>query len=402
MAQGLVATTFEAGPDDSLLVVDVYESSGSAVSSSYQKKDGGAIDVLSAIGGGEGGGEGTTTPVPTPAPAPPKPSQTEVNRILSGGSSDLFGLLTNLSAEVAAKFGIDSQTAGAITTIVNGVAAALNTSYSASDVKNVADIVNVLSDGAYTSSVKDKKALDSLVTATVTTGAEIGLPGVFSQIASNEEHDKEVLANVANQAIQATIENGDASVFLDVTNTEYATGLQTRYPSVIQDVLSNTTKPSTLSEQGFSDYYTQLTDSFDKVNVDWNKTYRDNEQTLAFDAETVNEFLNETLEAYVLSVPLDIKHNSDVAFNSAVDVQFGDVQIGSIFRAIYGATLDNTFISEKIAEWVEPEAAMLRQKRKDAWLTMAAKQLTARTIEEDFQHHFPLEVPSLTREIAVT
>lgn len=400
MAQGLVATIFEAGPNDDLLAVDVYEGGGGPVVNSYQKKAGGAIDVLSTINGGDSGGGGSSPPAPAPAPAP-APSKTDVNKILSDGNSDIFGFLTNLSNSAAAKFGIDTTSVNTFTAVVNGITKALNTDYSASDVKAIAGIANVLSDGGYVNTVKDKKALDALVMSTVATGSEIGLPNVFSKIASNPKHDKSVLATAAKQAVETTVAKGDTSVFLDVVSTEYVTGLKTRYPAVINDVLTSTMLPDTLSEQGYGEFYKTITNGLSKVDGEWNKDYRNNEQILISDAVVRNPFLNETLESFVLSIPLDIKYNSDPEYNSVVDVQFGDVQLGAIFRAIYGATLDNDFIALKVSEWLSTDAMILRQERTDAWMTLVSKQFDYRTIEDDFKFHFPLEIPDLNRSVTV-
>lgn len=401
MAQGLVETTFEAGPNDELLAVDVYESGGSSVVNSYQKKDGGALDVLDNINGSD---DPASSPDPSPAPAPASPplSQTEVNRMLSNGSSELFGLLTDLSSAAASKFNINNKTINTITAIVNGVSKALNTSYSASDIKAIAGIVNVLSDGVYTNEVKDKKALDALVSSAVTTSAEIGLPNAFSKIAANPKHDKNVLAVAAKEAVQTTIEKGDASVFLDVVGTEFASGLETRYPSVIEDVITNVSKPVEITEQDYGNFYSNLTTGFTKVNDQWNKVTREENHVLFTDTSITNKFLNESLQSYIFSTPIDVKYSPDISYNNAVDVQFADIQIGAMFRAIYGATLDNEFISEKINEWLDPDTATLRQVRKDAWLTLVSQQFTKRSIEDDFKYHFPLEIPRLNNVITMS
>lgn len=399
MGKGLVETTFEAGPNDALLVVDVYDKGGSSIVNSYQKKDGEAIDTLDALNGSGGPGSSDPAPAGSPAAAPPEYSQTDINRMLSDGNSDIFGMLANLSSAAAGKFGLNSNTINTITAIINGVSKALNTSYSASDVKNIAGIANTLSNGNYQSSVKDKKALDALVSSTVKVGAEIGLPGVFSKIASNPAHDKTVLAVAAKQAVEATVEKGDTSVFLDVITTEYAAGLETQYPAIIQDVLTTAVKPKELTEQGYGNFYETITQGFQEVNEEWNKVYRGNNQTLSSVTETKNDFINETLEAYVLSIPLDVKFNADKSYNSAVDVQFADVRLGPVFRAIYGATLDSDFINEKVNEWLDPVNASLREKRKESYMTLVSKQFTKRTLEEDFRYHFPIEIPDLNRRI---
>jgi hypothetical protein len=209
------------------------------------------------------------------------------------------------------------------------------------------------------------------------------------------------LATAAKQAVETTVAKGDTSVFLDVVSTEYVTGLKTRYPAVISDVLSSTMLPDTLSEQGYGEFYKTITDGLSKVDSEWNKDYRNNEQILISDAAVRNPFLNETLESFVLSIPLDIKYNSDPEYNSVVDVQFGDIQLGAIFRAIYGATLDNEFIALKISEWLSVDAMILRQERTDAWMTLVSKQFDYRTIEDDFKFHFPLEIPDLNRSVTV-
>lgn len=402
MGKGLVETTFEAGPNDDLLVVDVYDKGGSSIVNSYQKKDGEAIDTLDSINGeNDSGGTEPESDESSPMESPDSPeySQSEVARMLSDGNSDIFGFLTDLSSGAAGKFGLNIGTINTITAIINGVSKALNTSYSASDIKNIAGIANALSNGGYQSTIKDKKALDTLVTSTVKTGAEIGLPGVFSKIASNPSHDKAVLAVAAKQAIEATVDKGDTSVFLDVITTEYVTGLETQYPAIIKDVLSNAVRPTDLSEQNYAEFYDTVTGGFEKINEEWNKVYRDNNRTQSTVSETKNSFIDETLEAYVLNIPLDIKFNSDVSYNSAVDVQFADVRLGPVFRAIYGATLDNDFINEKINEWLDPINSSLREKRKESFMALVSKQFKIRTIEEDFKYHFPLEIPNLNREI---
>lgn len=421
MGKGLVKTTFESGPDDSLAAVDVYEGGGSEIVNSYQKKSGGAIDVLSRVnGGGSGGGTsgggssgggsssggsagGSATSTGGASGGGAALTKNQINRILSNGNNAIFGYLTDLSSEVSKKFGTDKDTKNKVGTVVKGVPKPLNTDYSASDVKNIAGIANALSDGKYDNKVTDKKALDSLVSATVVTGAEAGLPEIFSTIAGNPDHDVDVLANSAKEAIELTISKGSVDVLFDVAKTKYIDQMNTRYPELIQDLFVSLAKPDELTEQDFNSFYFDLTSNLDKVRPNWNTTYRDNKPIQFTDISIANEFLDELAKSYSIFAPLNIKLNLDSEYNSAVDVEFASPEVGAYFRAIHGATntLDTVYVKEVLDKWLEPEAMSLRDKQREAWYVSVASEFPKRSLVDDLKIHFPLEIPRIDSSISL-
>lgn len=131
-------------------------------------------------------------------------------------------------------------------------------------------LINHLTAGIYAPKLLDQCALSRMVAGVAIRGFEIGLPGVFTALASRIE-DKHLLAQTGVMVINATALDGNMLGVMDVANSSVGGMLKAIDPSITSTVMQNFKIPQEYFERDVSGFYNDFTTSMGNLDSDWNQ-----------------------------------------------------------------------------------------------------------------------------------
>lgn len=445
----LVETTFQAGPDDKLLVVDVYDKGDSGIVNSYQKKDAQAIDVLDSLNGkgggggggsggsgggsggngGSGGGSGGNDGGSGGGSSNNSSGGNNSNDASSNDFASDFGdlpenewndpgedieRLVNGDSDMANYFdGFDeavqkqldmgnfdkNQIYGEFGDITNKIPNIIPYG----NLKNITGVINSVTNGNFPSTFTDRGAAASLVGNLSNIGSSLNLPGVFSKVAQFGGLATDVLLNAAAIGVQASLARGDIGVFNDVAKTSIANQLNYVIPNVVNRVIGGAKRNRNLDYNNYSNYYDEARGGFNTVDPNWNTTNRN--QTTVYNGTVVgsNPFFMDTLKASVRQKPLIILPvpNNVSSDNNFIDLEYANLNDPDIFDAVYGTDLSYENKTKIINDWEQDTNGKInRDNRNNDSFLMVMDKFKPSTVTESLSEDFPFIDARIDRQIS--
>lgn len=352
-APQLATTTFTAGPDQKLAVIDVYEEDGSGIVNSFQELHNNAIDVLDTLtgnkggggggegGGGNGGGGGDTDDGPAfedfedfdPIPslddfAPNNDFSDILDEDISAlpfedGFDSSFSLdkLSGLDNEILSNLNnLDKNIKNGIKMLggVNDVFAQLGDvtnrlvdGVNLTSINAINNIVGNLS-GGVKSVISDIGGKASLIASAAITGSRIGLPNVFGTIVNGAvaqagQIAKSTINKAVTMMVPEIVKNANIPLLNDIARSPFGSVVSTVAPGIISNTIQNMAKPRNMMDNEYSRYYGNARDTFDLIEPGWNTTSFGNSDNL-LNASVIsdNDFFTDAMMANVTTRPLQI------------------------------------------------------------------------------------------------
>jgi len=262
----LARTTYLSGPDDKLAAIDVYKKSDSSVVNSIQTLENLMFDAkaISSLLSGKG-----ANLIPVLKTLVVNTNVDKVSSRLFGGNVSLKSLYSDLSSVVKNSLSIEGNLKDKITATFKGSQSDIKLGCF-DDAKAIGGLVNEFTNKAYTGSFKDFGGVVSLVTNLTKQGSEIGLPKVFSTLATYVADDK-VLASAARQLLPIASSRGDMNLFLDIASSPIFKQIKGINPGIINSMINAFKLPAGMDQRQSAPYYNSVSTSFKNVNPNWNR-----------------------------------------------------------------------------------------------------------------------------------
>lgn len=337
----IAETIASTGPDDKLIVVDVYEKEGSSVVNSYQETHPDAIDVLdTAKGGGDAaggeaadaaGGEGGDDPLGDfinqftgDDSAGANNDITDLSDVdpstdygldsmeeLAASNDDLLSDMTDMSDPLLSGLAIPGQVVPQIFAQNGDVLTRLLPGVGNRSLNAVTGMINRLSGGNFPTTILNNSGMGGLIAGLTNTASRIGIPGSFSAIA-NGINNPAVMDIALRTVLPEVVRRANIPLLNDIANTPLVRSVQNLIPGVIGETVRNLSRPTYLSQNQYSNYYGQTRQTFGRIDPNWNRDTRyENGQVLNGTVVASNPFYYETAEASVMDSPITISVNPD-------------------------------------------------------------------------------------------
>lgn len=342
----IAKSTSANGPDDELIVVDVYDEDGSEVANKYQETHPDAIDVLDGLDGSDFDGkkkEGDFNAVTdltglqelspnndlsdilgdSPLTELDSVSDAELDEWLSGGNFDILSELSSLGDNI--KAGLRSGL-GALDDIyadMNGVVTQIQGAIDPRSIHAIKDLLNKVGCGDYNPNIVYRGSTIGMLSGLINLASRLGLPSVFTAIA-NCISDPQILTGVVKNVAIDAVKRANLDVIKDIANSPVAKEVISTMPNVVGGVVRDLGRPTYLQQEQYGSYYGQARDAFTSIDSQWNSITRIGEQTYDSTVVASNNFFRDTLGAATLSYPIDVNINSSpTSLDSVVSVNYG-------------------------------------------------------------------------------
>lgn len=269
---GLLAkTTYVAGPNDAVAVIDVYKKPTSAVVNSWQ--DVGArvgLDISAAFGG-VGKGQISALLKLTSDGKIQLSAQGILNR-MTGGNSPLASAFRDVSAGVKAAIALPGQLINSVSATINGTVRAVSAA-AMDDVRGIASVINAATNGSYGISITDNGAMAGMVASVSLQGSALGLPKVFSTLSLSIQSPS-VLNTAASMIMRTATKLGNYDLIADIASTSVGRQMGALYPNVISDMVQGYRLPANTNQATYPGQYVDMKDTMDAIVPDWDAYYR--------------------------------------------------------------------------------------------------------------------------------
>lgn len=314
MANQLVKTTFEAGPDDKLAAVDVYKQAGG--SGSINRIQPLTIEVSQLLGGGFGSdllGEAQKaindaknmaanavsgfTDALSQAISDKTRNAAKAKDLLSGtiddikvnkeeltkrvlsASSEFSTSMRGMTAELQDGMVKNIPLRSDMICTVNDIKAKINSS----ELKNVESIGRLVNEISKTNifKAKDNSALAGILGTVIGTASRIGIPDSYNSIASTIT-DTKLLLSVTKIALPQVIDSSNMATLKSISRSPIGKLIESLSPGTIKSISKSYKFPQKTDKKNRED--------FDLVNVlqtvyslknDWGKTARGRNETIS-------------------------------------------------------------------------------------------------------------------------
>lgn len=443
----LVKTTFQSGPDDGLAAVDVYKKDTSEVVNSYDATEPEAIDVLDSINGkadesnkedpsgenasndnpddggdpqgagGEDGGDtgggsdggsdsppdgGDDDPFGTMDPDTSNREITddEIQDRLSDGDEELGQCLRDMDDRTTSRFKLDPSAANKVFGEFAGIKSKIPTLVPVPTIRNMATMVNNLSNGNYPSVIQDVGAKSGLIGSITNLTSALKLPGAFSKIAEFSGISPNILVDAARIGISTSLARGDLGAFKDVAKSNIASRMKYVIPNLSNRAISAMQQPMDVDLRNYGSFYNETRSALDTMDPSWSSYNRGNGSVINGSVAGNNPFFMKTMRASVTSSPLGLKPPRNNTSGNLIDIDYADITKPDVFSAIYG---DEVSIADKariIADWRNDTArAEAAERRKQDSYMLVMDEFDTTPVVETLRNDFPLLEISDTSQV---
>lgn len=201
---------------------------------------------------------------------------TEIARNISAGNMEIFSNINSLPESVIPMMNVgmtESQISSNVVAQVGNSLSRLSPEISAEAAKPLVDIVNNITDGKFDATITNRGSAAALISGATYIANEIGMPGVFRNIAENVK-DANILVEAAKPLVQKAVDTGDMRLLASVCIDPVVSEIRSLAPDICGTILTNIERPETLAEQEYGRYYQGIKESFDAINSNWTKYNR--------------------------------------------------------------------------------------------------------------------------------
>lgn len=348
MAETITAT----GPDDKLIVVDVYQEEGSAVVNSYQETHPEAIDVLDTAKGKPQGGSEESSDDPlgdfidkftgddsaganndisdlTDLDASTDYGLDSIEE-LAASNDELLSDITDLSDPLKGALAIPGQVVPEIYAQTGDMLNRLRAGISTQSLGALTNIVNQLSNGQFPTTILNSTGIGTLVAGVTSAASRIGIPNTFSAIASGI-NNQSAMDIALRTVLPEVVRKANIPLLNDIANTPLVRSVQNLIPGIVGETVRGLTRPTYLGQNEYAGYYGASRQTFGRIDSNWNSDVRyENGTVLNGTVVGSNPFYYDTAQASVMNYPITVKPNpnSGMDQNPAV-VEYGDVYVNS-------------------------------------------------------------------------
>lgn len=350
-APKLATTTFEAGPDDKLAVVDVYAEGSGGIVNSYQETHDESIDVLDslngaggdttggatdalggtaadnvgdAIGSGLGGANNDLSDLTGGLDGAPDVGSMGDLESLTNGDSDLLSSMSDLAAPLSDSLSQIGQGFEDISVIENGlVVGNIAPGFDLKSIRGVNDVVTKLADGNYKGIINHAGGLSNLVSNICNVGSRMGIPNVFSNI-SKGINDVQLMAKSLTNIVPNIIKTANIPLLNDIARTPLAGMVKQISPNVIGSTIANITKPLNMVAGDIGKFYSQARSTFSKIDSDWNKVSFGANKILNATVVSQNPFMKQAMLTDICARPAVVIPNEMGEVVNASDTYYND------------------------------------------------------------------------------
>lgn len=274
MAGQLAIPTFVSGAKDDLAATDVYAQTSNVPINSVQ-----VIEQRSSMLSASGlrGGVAAMGGLPNIQ------SLIATGKNLLSGTGDPLSRLTSAVGPLSSiarslQPGLVSSILGGITDATKMVATlnGIKTSISSGNFTNVAGIgnlINTLSNGAANFSILDKGALTGGLSGIINQATKFGLPNSFGSVLTGIT-DKNIINTIAGKVLPGVVANSDFGSLSSMATLCSPGALKMLNPNVLSDFASNYTAPIGQNLEVTMGSYTDITDTFTKIDPPWATSVR--------------------------------------------------------------------------------------------------------------------------------
>lgn len=437
-APKLADTTFVSGPDDSLIVVDVYGNGGGGVVNSYQETHPAEIDPLTAAGGGgsgggggggDGGGSGgggsgggsggggggesgaggssentaggeeytPTSNSDDTAPnndlsdltgglsgAPDVGTSLEANRLASG-DTDYFSDIEALDDDIRGAISLQPDLLDNIVHELGDVVTDVTSAINFNSLQTLNSLVGKMAGGDF-GTIKDLGGLASLVSTVTQTASRAGIPNVFNSILAGGKFTQDVLTTAVTNMVPGIVKNANISLLGDVARSPFGNVLAAVSPNIVGNTIRAIAPPTGMREADYGNYYGDARDTFSRVDPNWNKS-NFGQFTNALNSTVVsqNPFLQQALKSNVATRPLYLEQDKFDNYVNRMDTYDVD---RPVYRQEAGGKV---WDDEGVLVETSPQNLYERQTqyRREDSLMAAAAVFPTRTVESFIAQTFP-------------
>lgn len=403
----LVKTIFQAGPDDQLIVKDVYDSNSSEVVNSYDKTEPEALDVLDPLNGKAKDEKQNNEDTPSDSP----------DSSDSGGGNDPFsdlnpdtlsrdiGLeemldrygngdvnietaLREMSDGASGDFDLPDEFANDVYYNLGDKSGKLLPSFPVGDARRLASIVNSLCNGSYNLGITDSGALTNLLARLANMASAMRLPGVLGAVANCFSPD--ILNGAAVSGINSSLGRGDIGVFNDVMRTGIGGGLRYSMPNIVNQVINGARRPREITNGGLANYYQDARNGLSTVDPNWNTVNRNGSRVFNGSQMQTNPFFMDSVRANVTSQPLNISVSPNGSYGNYIDRETADLSNPAVFESLYGPNVPLSERSRIINEWKQDTGRTngYNQRQDDSYLLLMADEQPT-TVANSLSNDFP-------------
>lgn len=237
----LAKTTFNSGPDETLATIDAYSkkiTSGSFNSYQDLNFDFG-LDDLSALTGLNT--KDLSTLIKTIKSKKLSLSLDEIMGRMFGDNPALMTLYRSLNAALQAKFKLNKLLSGRVRINLGGVPFYFNAK-DLTNAKALSKMVDGFTNGNYKIEFRDQGALAGRLSSLINNSIDQGLPQVYSKTIVTTD-DRKVQLQATSDIAKNVVKNKNISVLKEIADGPVASELKNVYPDIIKDFIADTDTP---------------------------------------------------------------------------------------------------------------------------------------------------------------
>lgn len=272
----LVNTTFYAGPEESVAVIDAYKKKSSAIVNSFQELEKVADTKIASIVSPPSTPAAMTNLISSVVNGRPVVNQAAVMERLLGTGTNFQSTFNTLQQGIQAGFGIATGVINQVTGTINGLTSILK-SVDIKSISGIGSLVNKLSNGNFNLALIDKGALSGMVSGLVKEGSKLGLGGIFNSLSSVIQN-KDILLNAAKSILPTAIK--DIPLLKEMALSAVGKDLKNIMPNLVSSVVKNFKIPKGTPEKAFAGIYNDIVSSFTAIDPGWKQCTRGGNETL--------------------------------------------------------------------------------------------------------------------------
>jgi len=210
----------------------------------------------------------------------------------------------------------------------------LTTSLNASsltDARGFGNIINAMTGNKYSMSLVDKGATASLVAGVSIQADALGLPNVFSTIASVVT-SKDILLAAAKQIIPIAINKKQFSLLKDVAKTAIAKQMSSYFRNFARSAISSLVRPKGLSQADYPTYYEEVKNTVEATGSEYQTCRRGDDDVANAIVDHNNDFYNDLVIGHALNDVTSVDPTTHYTTNTSAQANL------SVEKCTIGAT----------------------------------------------------------------
>lgn len=329
----LAKTTFQTGPDDEPLVVDVYGKKTTEVLNGFNEAEINGLDLPNLIGDNQ---DISGFPFPGLDPSGLTPDTLEAlgEKILNSNAS-ISDALKNIDLTVISKRVDGIKDFNTVFDGNGGLLGRIKGGVDLGRLTSISGAIDSLTNGNFVRSFGDRNTLSTIAGNIAVEASKIGLGAVFSKIAPNLP-GADVIFRAASIAIPAAIKTGDIGLFKDVAVTVGVSEMLKLAPDGVKRIVDTMVRPDNLPQSSFPEYYKDTKSALSGIDIDWATCKRPAGNILNGIDTRGSGFFGDLRRSSVINYPIGIVPAPAGYSKNYINTRNADVDNPDVFDAVFG------------------------------------------------------------------